>query len=242
MMQFIADLHVHSVASGHAYSTVTENIRAAAERGLEVIALTDHGPKMPGGPHEYYFGNLRVIPERLFGVRVLKGVEANIMDREGTLDLEDGRLAQLDIVLAGLHTYCAPYGSVEENTRMLINAIKHPRVDGIVHPGNPEYPVDFAAIVRAAVEFDVALEINNSSLTVSRKGSLPFCNEIAALVRQYGAKVILGTDSHFSVHVGDFGAAVALLEKNDIGAEQVLNTSRQGLAAHLNRRGRRLVL
>lgn len=241
-MQFIADLHVHSVASGHAYSTVTENIRAAAERGLEVIALTDHGPLMPGGPHDYYFGNLRVIPESLFGVRVLKGIEANIMDRQGKLDLEDQRLAKLDIVLAGLHAYCAPYGSVEDNTRMLVNAIKHPRVDAIVHPGNPEYPVDFSTIVKAAVEFDVALEINNSSLTGSRKGSLPFCDTIAGLVKQFGAKVMLGTDSHFASHVGDFAAAVSLLEKNGIEADQVLNTSWQLLCDHLTRRGRVITL
>ena len=53
-MQFIADLHIHSIASGHAYSTVNENAKAAADRGLQLIALTDHGPKMPGGPHLYY--------------------------------------------------------------------------------------------------------------------------------------------------------------------------------------------
>lgn len=241
-MQLIADLHVHSIASGHAYSTLTENVRAAAERGLALVALTDHGPKMPGGPHDYYFGNLRVIPDSLFGVRVLKGIEANIMDREGTLDLADQRLANLDIVLAGLHTYCAPYGSVEENTRMLVNAMKQPRVDAIVHPGNPEYPVDFAAVVQAAVEYDVALEINNSSLTVSRKGSLPFCDAIAALAKQYGAKVMVGSDSHFAVHVGDFGAAVALLAKNGIAPGQVLNTSLERLGAHLSRHGRKITL
>ncbi len=237
-MQYIADLHVHSVASGHAYSTVTENVRAAAERGLEIIALTDHGPMLPGAPHAYYFGNLRVIPDMLFGVRVLKGIEANIMDRQGSLDLDDQRLAKLDIVLAGLHTHCAPHGSVAENTEMLINALRNPWVDAIVHPGNPEYPVDFTALVQAAVEYDVALEINNSSLTVSRKGSLPFCHTIAGLAKQYGAKILLGTDSHFAVHVGNFDAADALLAQHGITEEQILNTSRERLRDHLTRRGR----
>ena len=241
-MQLIADLHMHSVASGHAYSTVLENARAAADRGLALIALTDHGPKMPGGPHPYYFGNLAVIPNTLFGVRVLKGIEANIMDLQGTLDLEDQRLAKLDIVLAGLHTFCSPSGSVEENTQMLVNAIKNPWVDAIVHPGNPEYPVDFVAIVQAAVEFDVALEINNSSLTVSRKGSLPFCDTIAGLAKQYRAKVLLGTDSHFATTIGDFSAAAVLLEKNRIGPEQILNTSLQQIRQHLTRRGRTVTI
>lgn len=241
-MEFVADLHTHTIASGHAYSTIMENARAAAEKGLALIAATDHGPKMPGGPHSYFFGNLKVIPDVLFGVRVLKGVEANIMDREGTLDLETERLAKLDIVLAGLHTICSPYGSVAENTQMMINAMKNTQVDAIVHPGNPEFPVDFETIVQAAVEYDVALEINNSSLTVSRLGSLPFCDEVAALAKRHGAKVLLGTDSHFAAYVGDFGAAAELLAKNGIGPEQVLNTSLSRLHAHLTRHGRTVSL
>lgn len=238
-MQFVADLHVHTVASGHAYSTVLEVARAAADKGLAMIALTDHGPAMPGGPHFYYFSNQVVIPGTLFGVRVLKGIEANVVDREGNLDLDDSRLAKLDIVLAGLHTLCAPYGSPAENTAMLINAVKNPWVDVIVHPGNPEYPIDEEAVVRAAAEHGVALEINNSSLTVVRHGSLPHCDNIARLARKYGCKIMMGTDSHFAYSVGDFGAAAELIAKHGIPAEQVLNTSVDLIAKHLGRRTNR---
>ena len=242
VLEFIADLHTHTIASGHAYSTVMENAHAAAQRGLKVLAITDHGPLMPGAPHPYYFGNLKVIPEYLYGVRILRGIEANVTDRKGRLDLDDQRLAKLDIVLAGLHTYCAPYGSIAENTAMMVNTIKHPRVDAIVHPGNPEFPIDYSVVVQAAVEFDVAIEINNSSLTVSRQGSLPHCDTIADLAKQYGAKVMLGTDSHIAASVGDFDAAVMLLEKNGIGPEQIINASLSQLQAHLTRRGRELRL
>ena len=114
-MQFVADLHVHTVASGHAYSTVKENARAAADKGLAIIALTDHGPGMPGGAHVYHFSNQTAIPPFLFGVRVLKGIEANAMNRFGKLDLDDFRLSKLDIVAVGLHTVCSPYGNLEEN-------------------------------------------------------------------------------------------------------------------------------
>ena len=238
-MRFVADLHIHTVASGHAYSTVLEIARAAADKGLEIIALTDHGPAMPGAPHSYHFGNQLAIPETLFGVRVLKGVEANIVDREGSLDLEPDRLAKLDIVLAGLHTVCTPNGTEQENTAMLINAMKNPWVDIIVHPGNPEYPIDPEAVVQAAVEYDVALEINNSSLTVSLKGSRPRCDNIAALARQYGCKIFVGSDSHFALTVGDFGAATELIEQNGIPAEQVLNTSVELVLKHLARRNLR---
>lgn len=240
-LEFVADLHIHTIASGHAYSTVLEIAQAAAAKGLAMIALTDHGPKMPGAPHPYHFGNLAALPDVICGVRVLKGIEANVMNYEGGLDLEAARLAKLDIVLAGLHTYCAPNGSVEDNTRMMIEAMKNCWVDVIVHPGNPEYPVDEEVIVKAAVEHDVALEINNSSLTVSRQGSMPHCDNIASLAKRFGAKVIVGTDSHFCQSVGDFDAAAILLEKNGIRPEQVINTSVDKVRAHLTRRVDRLI-
>ncbi len=235
-MNFIADLHVHTISSGHAYSTVLEIASAAADKGLAMIALTDHGPAMPGAPHAYHFSNLRALPKELFGVRVLKGIEANIMDCQGGLDLDEGRLAKLDIVLAGLHTHCAPYGTVAENTAMLIQAMKNPWVDVIVHPGNPEYPIDAEAVVRAAVKFDVALEVNNSSLTISRSGSKPHCQDLVCLAKEYGAKLMAGTDSHFAWSVGDFGEAEALLEANHIPPEMVINTSVDQIVKHLTRR------
>ena len=238
-MKIIADLHIHTISSGHAYSTVMENARAAADRGLEMIAITDHGPAMPGGPHAYHFGNQKVIPNELFGVRVLKGVEANIIDRDGNLDLPAERLAALDIVLAGLHTVCTPNGSIEENTQMLINGIKNPWVDVIVHPGNPEFLLDAEAVVKAAVQYDVALELNNSSLKVSRIGSLPYCENILSLCKQYGAKIMVGTDSHFALSIGDFTEALVLLEKYDIPASAVVNTSLEAIHSHLQRRSKR---
>ena len=239
-MKFIADLHVHTISSGHAYSTVIEVARAAADKGtLQMIAFTDHGPNMPGGPHAYYFSNLVAIPEKLFGIRILKGIEANVMDREGTLDLDEARLAKLDLVAAGLHTFCAPYGTPDENTTMMINAMRNPFVDIVVHPGNPEYLVNEAVIVQAAAQFDVALEVNNCSLTAARQGSEPHCHNIIKLAKIYGTKLIVGSDSHFADTVGGFGAASEILEFHEIPEAQVLNTSLDKILAHLNRRTNR---
>ena len=235
-MQFVADLHVHTMASGHAYSTVAEIARVAADKELALIALTDHGPAMPGGPHAYHFSNQTAIPNVLFGVRVLKGIEANVMDRRGRLDLDEFRLSKLDIVAIGLHTVCSPYGNKKENTTMMVEAMQNPFVDIVVHPGNPEYLVDEETIVKAAVQYNVALEVNNSSLTVSRKGSLPHCDQIVSLAKAYGAKLIVGSDSHYCETVGEFSVAAALLDKHGILPEQVLNTSLEKILAHLNRR------
>lgn len=237
IMQFVADLHVHTVASGHAYSTVKEVVRVAADKGLAMIALTDHGPGMPGGAHAYHFSNQTAIPDSMFGVRILKGIEANVMDRQGRLDLDEFRLGKLDFVAAGLHTVCTPYGTVRENTAMMIAAMRNPFVDVIVHPGNPEYLIDEETIVKEAARLGVALEVNNSSLTVSRKGSMPHCDNIVAMAKIYGTKLLVGSDSHFCETVGDFSVAAELLEKNGILEEQVLNTSIEGVLEHLNRRG-----
>ena len=235
-MRLVADLHVHTVASGHAYSTVKEIVQAAAGRELAMIALTDHGPGLPGGAHAYHFSNLRVVPDSLCGVRVLKGVEANVMDRAGRLDLDDLRLGKLDIVAVGLHTVCSPYGSVAENTEMMLAALRGPFIDVLVHPGNPEYLIDEEAVVREAALRGVALEVNNSSLTVARRGSLPHCDNIVRLAGQYGAKLIVGSDSHFFESVGEFDAAAKLLKKHGIPEEQVVNASIGQILNHLNRR------
>ncbi|MBP2645019.1 MAG: ycdX [Firmicutes bacterium] len=239
LMQFVADLHIHTISSGHAYSTVLEIAQAAAEKELLMIALTDHGPAMPGAPHHYHFSNLVALPGFIYGVRVLKGIEANILDSRGTLDLSERILAKLDIVLAGLHSVCVPSGTAEENTDMMIAAMKNPWVDVIVHPGNPEFIIDDRKVVQAAAEYDVALEINNSSLTVSRSGSLPRCYHLLNLAKEYGCKIVLGTDSHFAFSVGDFTAAEKLISQTGLLPQQLLNTSVTKIEEHLRRRNNR---
>ncbi|CUH94372.1 putative phosphatase TTE1963 [Propionispora sp. 2/2-37] len=239
-MSLVADLHIHTVASGHAYSTVLENARVAADKGLAMIAITDHGPRMLGGPHEYHFANLVAIPDELFGVRVLKGIEANIIGPDGSIDLSDERLKKLDLVMAGFHSESYHAASVEENTQTMINTVKNPWVDVIVHPGNPGFQIDAEAVVKAAAQYDVALEVNNSSLVRSRQGSRPYCSRIIQLAKQYGAKMIVGTDSHFAYHIGDFAAALALLEENGVAERDMLNSSVEKIIAHLSRRQNRL--
>ena len=98
IVNLIADLHTHTIACGHAYGTISENLRFARERGLKYCAITDHGMRIPGGPHPYYFGNIKAVPAVLDGVRVLRGAECNILDEFGRLDLSPDMLAKLDIV------------------------------------------------------------------------------------------------------------------------------------------------
>jgi len=233
-----ADTHCHTIASGHAYSTVVENAKVAREKGLKLIAITDHGPSLPGGPHLYHFGNLKVLPRVIENVYILRGVEANILDYEGRLDLPERYLKDLDIVLAGFHTYCYPGGSVEENTKALINAMQNPYVDIIVHPGNPEFLIDIDKFVEAAAEYDVAIEINNSSFTVSRRGSEENCLQIAKKAKEVGAKIAVGSDAHICFDVGFFDKALMVIKESGIEEQNILNVSYLKLIDYLKEKGR----
>lgn len=85
-MKFEADTHSHTLASGHAYSTIKEMAAAAQSKGLKALALTEHAPEMPGTCGLFYFLNLDVVPRECCGIRLLMGAEVNIMDeRAGSI-------------------------------------------------------------------------------------------------------------------------------------------------------------
>ena len=233
-MKIIADLHTHTIASGHAFSTVNELAQAAAQIGLSALALTDHGPALPGGPHRYHFFAMRFIPKSIASVRIFRGVEANILDEQGTLDLELSALEGLDFVMAGLHENCGYCGKdAERNTRAVLAAMENPLVKCISHPGNPVYPLDYPSIVQGALASATALEINNSSLLVSRKGSSGNCAEIARLCAGIGAPIMIGSDAHIAQGVGVFEEALRLVADAGVSEEQVINASLPRLLAFL---------
>ncbi|MBE0598888.1 MAG: phosphatase [Desulfuromonadales bacterium] len=233
MTQCQTDLHVHTVASGHAYSTVEEIAREAARRQLRLVGLTDHGPGLPGGPHLYHFRALRFIPPVLHGVRLLRGVEANIT-APGELDLPQDVLDTLDLVLAGFHEGCGFDARGEKaNTAAVLRLMERPEVKVIVHPGNPNFPLDYPALVRQAAATGTAMEINNSSFTLSRHGSEGNCHTIARLCARLGAPVALGSDAHIAQGVGEFEAALEALRQAELPADQVVNRTLESTLAFL---------
>jgi len=226
-MKLVADLHVHTVSSGHAYSTIEEYVARAKTIGLTGFAVTDHGPAMPGAPHYYHFSNLRMLPRKFKGIRLLRGVEANIIDEDGRIDLKDEeiRWGELDIVMVAMHPRVGYENQGEaKNTAVLIKALQNPFVNVIAHPGNVKYPVNIKEIVAAAKEYGVLLEINNSS-DFSRPGSHDRCVEIAREVKRAGWKVVVGTDSHFSTMLGDCRDALSLIKQAGLTEADVVNTS-----------------
>lgn len=236
-MQIIADLHTHTIASGHAYSTVNELAAAAAAKGLQALAITDHGPALPGGPHLYHFGAMRFIPREINGVTILLGCEANILNLEGEIDIPDTYLSRLDFIMAGFHEDCGfdSQGMVR-NTQALANAMESMRLHAISHPGNPLFPVDYEEIVKIAVRTGTALEINNSSFGMSRCGSRPNCENLARLIARHGALVAVGSDAHIAQNVGIFDQALAVIAEAGISEAQVVNNSPERLLDFLRTR------
>jgi putative hydrolase len=228
-----ADLHVHTIASGHAYSTIGEIALEAARKRIRLVGITDHGPRLPGGPHLYHFLALRFVPPVLNGVRLLRGVEANIVG-EGELDLPDEVLATLDVVLAGFHEDCGFTGHGESaNTEAVLRLMEHPRVKVIAHPGNPNFPLDYPAVARRGAETGTALEINNSSFTLSRQGSAGNCREIIRHCARFGTPVAVGSDAHIAQGVGEFTAALDELRAGGLAPGQIVNRSLESTLAFL---------
>ena len=110
-MKDYADLHTHTIASGHAYGTITEMVHAAALKNLPILGITEHAPSMPGSCGEMQFCNFNVIPPVLEGVRLLFGCELNIVDYSGTIDLSERMLKRLSYTVVSLHDLCLKPGT-----------------------------------------------------------------------------------------------------------------------------------
>lgn len=237
MRKDILDVHTHTLVSGHAYSTIQENIKAAQEKGLELLGITEHAPAMPGSTHPYYFQNFKVIPRQYEGLELLMGVELNILDAAGHVDLEERVLWQMDVAIASLHIPCFTPGSRDYNTEAYINVIKNPWVNILGHPDDYRFPVDLRAVVQAAKEYHVLLELNNSSLDPRgfRKNTREIQTELLELCREYQAPVVLGSDAHMDVDVGNHQAVQALVEEVQFPEHLVVNGSAEELKKYVNK-------
>ena len=228
MKTLVADLHMHTLMSGHAFGTIREMAMGAAERNLQLIGITEHGPGLPGACDPIYYLNFRAAPRKLYNVEILYGCEVNICTG-GTLSLGRRYLDALDYAIAGIHGFCYENEGAAKNTDSIIKCMAYPKVRFISHPDDSRYPIDYPALVQGAKEYGVALEVNNSSLSpISfRPGCLENYRRMVPLCMEYGVPIIVDSDAHDPGTVGDFSLAINVLEEVGFDQDLILNTDVQ---------------
>ena len=241
-MHYEADTHTHTIASGHAYNTIMEMVRAAADKGLKALAITDHTAGVPGhefygAPNDIYFRNFVVIPQQICGVRVLMGAEVNILNG-GAVDLSERALRRQDIVIASIHRQCYDDEGIEKNTEAVMKVLENPFVDILGHPDGSDWPLDYGQVIAKAAETGTIIELNENSYRdpFLRKNYRENQLTYLALCEKYRVPVAIGSDAHFVDVVGEHEHNEALLEEIGFPMDLVMNTSAEKLVSYLKAR------
>lgn len=236
---YLSDIHTHSIASGHGTScTISDMAKKAAQKGLKLLGVTDHGPATLAAGTPSYFRSLTFSPKKRFGVELLFGIEVNILDREGHIDLEEELLGKLDYAIASMHAQNYTSGTVQENTLAYLNAMKHPSVKVLGHCDNPHFPVDYEVLASHALEYGVIFEINEASLApYGYRGDTRANNaEILRCCAKYQVPIVLSSDSHGREHIGDFSCAADFVHQAMFPESLILNNQIPRLKVFLQTR------
>ncbi|GAA0753419.1 phosphatase [Clostridium sartagoforme] len=222
----LLDIHTHTLVSGHAYGTIREMAFAANEKGIELLGISEHAPGIPGTCDPFYYLNLSVVPRKIYGVEIIHGCEINVLN-DGQLSLEQKYIDFLDYAIVGIHRQCYENEGVVKNTENVISCMKNEKVFFVSHPDDDNTPLDYEKLVIAAKKYNVALEVNNSSLLKKnqRLNCVDNYKKMLNLCSRYGVHIIINSDAHDPSCVGDFSEADKLLNEVRFDNELILNTS-----------------
>lgn len=241
MIKLYADYHTHTIYS-HGTGNIMDNVMAARKKGLTEIAITDHGIRhFAFGVKEKDIARMREEIDRINanaeGIRVLLGMECNIISTEGDIDMREDIHKYLDILLVGFHMMVLPknlgeflkiYGrnymaktfhigaeGIEKiNTESMIKAIERNRIDIITHPGT-RIPMDTTLIARAAAKAGTALEINSHS-------SYMRAEHVIAAAKE-GVKFVINSDAHSPEDVGNLKNGLDIAIEAGLTSDQIIN-------------------
>jgi DNA polymerase (family 10) len=225
------ELHCHSTWSSDGRSTIEEMARAAKAAGDKYLAMTDHSHYLRDGRLEAQWREIDEVNERVAPFRVFKGIEANIRS-DGSIDVADELLAELDWVVASLHS-----AFDRSPTERILAALDNPHVDSIGHltgrklNKRPGADVDVEKVVARAVETGTALEIN------SQPDRLDMRDVHARLAGEAGVRIPITTDAHSAGALRYRELGVAQARRAWLTKEQVLNTRSWREVAPRRRRG-----
>ncbi len=228
-----ADLHCHSIASTHAYSTVREMAESACDNGLKIFALTDHAPEMEDAPHIWHFHNMAVLPRVIKNTIVIRGIEADLKNIDGDIDLTDFDFKFLEWVVVSCHEPVIKSGTMEENTTAYINMMKkYDAVDLIGHPTSKRYPVDFDKLAKACKEYGKFLELNENSIKFN-KSPIENCIAMLGACKKYSVPIVVDTDCHYCELIGQVPLAEQLIKDVAFPEELIFNSKAQNVIDYL---------
>lgn len=222
----LIDLHTHSLSSGHGSNdTITDMAKTAANRGMQILGISEHGPATFGSVKPSYFRSLKLANRKRFGIQLLYGAEVNIITPSGSLDLEDSILSCLDYALISIHPPTLTPYKHSDLTSAYINAMEHPKVKFLGHIDDARFPVDFERLLTIAKEKEVYPEINNGSLMPDayRKGGQENCRKILDICKRIELPVLLSSDSHGAKNVGNIEYVIPLLEESNFPEHLIIN-------------------
>ncbi|MEO5924156.1 MAG: DNA polymerase/3'-5' exonuclease PolX [Bryobacteraceae bacterium] len=220
------DLHMHTTESD-GRATLEEMAEAARAQGYEYIAITDHSKAlaMANGLDEKraveFAARVRELDHKGLGIRVFSGLECDIK-RDGSMDLADDALAELDFVVGSVHSYMN-LESAEMTDRLLraleckhLKVIGHPTGRVLMH--RDPFPFDFDAVAATAGRKNVMLEINASPERLDLTASL------ARAAKARGVKFVISTDSHHPKHLANMRYGVIMARRAWLEPSDILNT------------------
>jgi putative hydrolase len=220
------DFHSHTFMSQCGIHTHLEMLQTAREKGLAGLAITDHGPALRGRHPSSVYERLNQPVE---GIRYIKGIEANVTDTEGNIDIPDWLLPMLDIVLLGLHVRFPLRKRAKDWTDALITAMRrNPWVDIITHPVDENFPMNLELLATEARELGMALEVNNSKVLYART-TVSEVERFLAICKDVGCKLAVCSDAHTVEEIGGDDAVRPLLDASGIPDTQIVNAT-QGKA------------
>lgn len=237
-MRILVDTHSHTIASTHAYSTIHDYFAEAKRKQMQMFSITDHAPQMPDSPHPWHFGNMQVVPRVVDGIAMLRGIEGNILPRFGGLDVSERMMEFLDFAIASFHEPVYPSVDEKTHTKAVINTIESGMCQILGHPGNPNFPINYEEVVRAARDNNVLIEINNSSFSHSRVGSEENCLRLMETVERLDWKVVFSSDAHVAFHLGDFSHCLQKAEVAGLSLDRVVNRDAHTFLAFLAEHGK----
>jgi len=242
-MKILGDYHTHTILScgnnekrRHAKGTIEENVLVAIEKGIKTIGISEHGFR-----HSFYgLSKKNALKERAEidrlnkkypEIKILMGMECNILDDKGRIDMEEDLLEIFDYVLAGYHYGSKPTSlknlfhhidnlitggkfSKDYNTRSVINVMKNNKVMYITHPGD-KGEIDIKKVAEVAVQTGTGLEINGHHNRLSA--------DMIREIKDMDIKFYIGSDAHAPQNVGNFDKAMVIVRDAGLDLDRILN-------------------